>query len=85
MAGVRVAVMVATDVSADGYREDLGIHTATTESAAGSLAFFRDLVVPGLTGVAMVTSDAHTGLVEAVVPPCRPRPGNGAAPTTPPT
>jgi transposase-like protein len=32
---VKVAVMVATGVNADGYREVLGIHTATTESSAG--------------------------------------------------
>ena len=48
-----VAVMVATGVNADGYREVLGIHTATTESGAGWLAFFRDLTARGLSGVAM--------------------------------
>src|SRR5579875_2201824 len=63
---VKVAVMVATGVNADGHREVLGIHTATTESGAGWLAFFRDLVARGLSGVAMVTSDAHAGLVEAI-------------------
>ena len=47
---VKVAVMVATGVNADGYREVLGIHTATTESGAGWLAFFRDLVARGLSG-----------------------------------
>ena len=63
---VKVAVMVATGVNADGYREVLGIHTATTESGAGWLSFFRDLTARGLTGVALVTSDAHAGLVEAI-------------------
>ena len=63
---VKVAVMVATGVNADGYREVLGIHTATTESGSGWLGFFRDLTARGLTGVALVTSDAHTGLVEAI-------------------
>jgi putative transposase len=63
---VKVAVMVATGVNADGYREVLGIHTATTESGAGWLAFFRDLTARGLSGVALVTSDAHAGLVEAI-------------------
>jgi transposase-like protein len=63
---VKVAVMVATGVSADGFREILGIHLATTESGAGWLGFFRDLVARGLTGVALVTSDAHAGLVDAV-------------------
>src|SRR6476660_2511885 len=63
---VKVAVMVATGVNAEGYREVLGINTATAESGAGWLAFFRDLVARGLGGVALVTSDAHTGLVDAV-------------------
>ncbi len=63
---VKVAVMVATGVNADGFREILGIQVATTESGSGWLGFFRDLVARGLTGVALVTSDAHTGLVDAV-------------------
>jgi transposase-like protein len=63
---VKVAVMVATGVNADGFREVLGIHTATTESGAGWLAFFRDLTARGLHDVALVTSDAHAGLVEAI-------------------
>jgi transposase-like protein len=63
---VKVAVMVATGVNADGYREILGMHVATRESGAGWLSFFRDLVARGLTGVALVTSDAHAGLVDAV-------------------
>lgn len=63
---VKVAVMVATGVNNDGYREVLGVQVATTESGAGWLAFFRDLVARGLTGVALVTSDAHTGLVDAI-------------------
>src|SRR6476620_3005663 len=62
----KVAVMVATGVNADGYREVLGIHTATTESSAGWLGFFRDLTARGLKDVALVTSDAHAGLVEAI-------------------
>ncbi|EWT04073.1 hypothetical protein N864_16235 [Intrasporangium chromatireducens Q5-1] len=63
---VKVAVMVATGVNADGYREVLGVQTSSVESGAGWLGFFRDLVARGLTGVAMVTSDAHAGLVEAI-------------------
>ncbi|KAF0834347.1 IS256 family transposase [Ornithinibacter aureus] len=63
---VKVAVMVATGVNADGYREVLGITCATAESGAGWLGFFRDLVARGLSGVAMVTSDAHAGLIDAI-------------------
>lgn len=61
-----VSVMVATGVNADGHREVLGVQVATGETHAGWLAFFRDLVARGLTGVALVTSDAHAGLVEAI-------------------
>ena len=61
-----VAVLVATGVNADGHREILGVQVATGETHAGWLAFFRDLVARGLTGVALVTSDAHAGLVEAI-------------------
>jgi transposase-like protein len=63
---VKVAVMIATGVNADGYREVLGIHCSTTESGAGWLGLFRDLTARGLSGVAMVTSDAHPGLVDAI-------------------
>ena len=63
---VKIAVMVATGVNADGYREVIGISCATVESGAGWLGFFRDMVARGLSGVAMVTSDAHAGLIEAI-------------------
>jgi transposase-like protein len=63
---LNVAVMVATGVNADGHREVLGIQVATAETSASWLAFFRDLVARGLSGVALVTSDAHAGLVEAI-------------------
>ena len=63
---VKVAVMVATGVHADGHHEILGVQAATAESGAGWLTFFRDLVARGLSGVALVTSDAHAGLVEAI-------------------
>ena len=63
---VKVAVMVATGVNADGHREILGVQVATAESGAGWLTFFRDLVARGLAGVRLVTSDAHAGLVEAI-------------------
>ena len=52
---VKIAVMVATGTNDDGYREILGIHTATTESGAGWLAYFLDLVARGLGGVGVLT------------------------------
>jgi len=63
---VNIAVMVATGVNADGHREILGIDVSTAEDGAGWLAFFRDLTARGLTGVKLVTSDAHSGLVAAI-------------------
>ncbi|GAA4288026.1 IS256-like element IS1081 family transposase [Georgenia daeguensis] len=63
---INVSVMVATGVNNDGHREVLGVQVATGETGAGWLAFFRDLLARGLTGVALVTSDAHAGLVEAI-------------------
>ena len=62
---VKVACLVATGVNADGYREILGLQISSTEDGAGWLTFFRDLVARGLTGVKLVISDAHAGLVAA--------------------
>ncbi len=39
------------------------------EDGAGWLAFFRDLVARGRTGVKLVTSDGHAGLVAAIGAP----------------
>jgi putative transposase len=63
---VNVHVLLATGVNADGYREILGLHVTSAEDGAGWLGFFRDLVARGLSGVSLVTSDAHRGLVEAI-------------------
>ena len=63
---VGVHALVATGVNADGHREVLGLHVTTAEDGAGWLAFFRDLVARGLSGVKLVTSDAHAGLVAAI-------------------
>jgi transposase-like protein len=63
---VGVHALLATGVGAEGYREVLGLQVASAEDGAGWLSFFRDLVARGLCGVALVTSDAHRGLVEAI-------------------
>ncbi len=63
---VPVHVLVATGVNADGHREILGVQVTTSEDGAGWLAFFRDLTARGLSGVRLVTSDAHAGLVAAI-------------------
>jgi putative transposase len=63
---VPVHALVATGVNADGHREILSVQVTTSEDGAGWLAFFRDLTARGLTGVKLVTSDAHAGLVAAI-------------------
>jgi putative transposase len=63
---VNVHALVATGVNADGHREVLGLQVTTSEDGAGWLAFFRDLTARGLSGVRLVTSDAHAGLVAAI-------------------
>jgi putative transposase len=63
---VAVHALVATGVNADGHREILGLQVTSAEDGAGWLAFFRDLTARGLTGVRLVTSDAHAGLVAAI-------------------
>ena len=63
---VNAVVLVATGVNADGHREVLGCKVTTSETKEAWNTFFADLVARGLTGVKLVTSDAHRGLVEAI-------------------
>jgi putative transposase len=63
---INVATVIAVGVNADGHREVLGVDVITTEDGAGWLAFLRGLVARGLTGVSLVVSDAHPGLVDAI-------------------
>ena len=63
---VNVHALVATGVNADGHREILGLDITSAEDGAGWLTFFRGLTARGLSGVALVTSDAHAGLVAAI-------------------
>ena len=61
---VSQAVVVATGVRADGWREVLGF--AVGEDGAFWTAFLRSLKARGLAGVQLVISDAHTGLKAAI-------------------
>jgi transposase-like protein len=63
---VNASVLIATGVNAEGTREILGLDLVTSEDGAGWLAFCRSLVARGLTGVMLVISDAHEGLVDAI-------------------
>ena len=63
---VPVHALVATGINIDGHREILGIQVTSSEDGPGWLGFFRDLVARGLSGVRLVTSDAHPGLKAAI-------------------
>lgn len=63
---VNAVALVAAGVNGDGHREVLGLWVATSETGAAWNEFFADLVACGLAGVRLVTSDAHTGLKDAI-------------------
>jgi putative transposase len=63
---VNVHALIAVGVNADGGREVLGLDVASGEDGAGWLAFLRSLTARGLSGVRLVVSDAHRGLVDAI-------------------
>jgi transposase-like protein len=63
---VSVAVVIAVGVNAEGQREVLGLDVGPSEDGAFWLAFLRALVARGLSGVRLVTSDAHEGLKSAI-------------------
>ena len=63
---VNVSVVVGAAVNTEGKREILGMDVGTSEDGAFWLAFLRSLVARGLSGVQLVTSDAHQGLKDAI-------------------
>jgi putative transposase len=63
---VSQAVVIATGVRADGWREVLGFAVGDSEDGAFWTAFLRSLKARGLSGVQLVVSDAHTGLKQAI-------------------
>jgi transposase-like protein len=63
---INVHCLLAVGVNGDGHREILGLDVVSSEDGAGWLAFFRGLVARGLSGVRLVTSDAHQGLINAI-------------------
>jgi putative transposase len=63
---VSQAVVVATGVRADGWREVLGFAVGDSEDGAFWTAFLRSLKARGLGGVQLVISDAHQGLKQAI-------------------
>jgi putative transposase len=63
---VSMAVVVATGITADGGREVLGLDVGDSEDEVFWRAFLTDLKKRGLTGVRLVISDQHAGLVAAL-------------------
>jgi transposase-like protein len=63
---VSQAVVVATGVRGDGWREVLGFAVGDSEDGAFWTAFLRSLKARGLAGVQLVISDAHVGLKQAI-------------------
>ena len=63
---VSMAIVIAIGVNADGQREVLGLDVGPSEDGAFWHAFLRSLVARGLSGVQLVTSDAHEGLKGAI-------------------
>ncbi len=63
---VSQGVLIVSGVREDGKREILAVDVADTESEASYQECFRQLKARGLTGVELVTSDDHRGLVAAV-------------------
>ena len=62
---VDLAVLVATGVDADGYRQVVGIDVAWGETTLNWKGFFEGLIERGLHGVQLVVADAHEGLKDA--------------------
>jgi putative transposase len=63
---VSQAVVVATGVTEDGGREILGLDVGDSEDETFWRAFLTSLKDRGLTGVQLVISDQHAGLVKAL-------------------
>ncbi len=62
---VTKAVLVASGVRADGYREILSANVTDCENEAFWAGQFEELKERGLTGVQLVVSDGHTGIQKA--------------------
>ena len=60
------AALIATGVNASGEREVLGIDVASGEMETCWKRFLESLVQRGLSGVQLVISDSHSGLLAAL-------------------
>ena len=60
------AFMIAYGTNAEGHREILGFGVYANESSATWTDFLLSLKKRGLTGLLMITSDAHEGILNAI-------------------
>ena len=60
------AFMIAYGTNAEGHREILGFGVYANESGATWTDFLLGLKKRGLTGLLMITSDAHDGILNAI-------------------
>ena len=60
------AFMIAYGTNAEGHREILGFGVYANESGATWTDFLLSLKKQGLTGLLMITSDAHEGILNAI-------------------
>jgi transposase-like protein len=63
---VSKAVVIATGITAAGGREVLGLAVGDSEEETFWRAFLTDLKARGLSGVRLVISDQHAGLIAAL-------------------
>lgn len=60
------SMLIATGVNPEGFREILGFYVGDSESERTWSEFFASLKARGLSGVDLVVSDQHKGLVKAI-------------------
>ena len=60
------AFMIAYATNSEGHREIIGFGVYRNESKETWNAFLKGLKARGLTGVRMITSDAHEGIIDAI-------------------
>ena len=60
------ALMIAYATNSEGHHEIIGFGAYRNESKETWNAFLKGLKTRGLTGVRMITSDAHEGIIDAI-------------------
>jgi putative transposase len=64
---VSQCLLIATGINIEGYREILSVAVKSSEAKVNWREFLEDLKQRGMSGVKMITSDAHSGLKEAIL------------------